>query len=153
MAGERERVTRTDVAEAVRAMAEFPWREMLGAQRETAEALRTIRQEQEGPAGADGEGGETPETRAAVARANSTAAVVSALEDVSATEVSTRTAVYECSGRLERCANALDSVRPGVDGVRHGIRSWGTAVSLLLLLGASDEIRWLVALLRQFWSG
>ena len=43
MAGEREKLTRTDVAEAVRAMASFPWQEMLDVQRETAQALRGIR--------------------------------------------------------------------------------------------------------------
>ena len=143
MAGEREQVTRSDVAEAVRAMASFPWQEMLDVQRETAEALRAIRE--------DRESGETAGTRAAIAAANSTAAIVSALEDVSAMEVSTRSAVFECSGRLERCANALDSLRSGVDGARRGIRFWGVVVSLLIALSAADEIRWLVAWW-QHWS-
>jgi len=51
MAGEREQVTRTDVAEAVRAMASFPWQEMLDVQLETAQALREIREDRAGPAG------------------------------------------------------------------------------------------------------
>ncbi len=148
MAGERDQVTRTDVAGAVRAMAGFPWQEMLDVQRETAEALRAIRGGRETPGEGGGESGKAPGTHAAIAAASSAAAVVSALEDVSATGVSTRSAVFECSGRLERCANALDSVRSGMEGVRRGIRFWGTVLSLLLLLGAADEIRWLAALWR-----
>ena len=42
MAEKREQVARTDVAEAVRAMASFPWMEMLDVQWETAQALREI---------------------------------------------------------------------------------------------------------------
>ena len=104
MAGEREQVTRTDVAEAVRAMASFPWKEMLDVQRETAQALRGIREARARPDGGGADGEEAFPTRAAIAAANSRAEIVTGLEDVSAMVVSTRTAVYECSGRLASCA-------------------------------------------------
>lgn len=149
MAGEREQVTRTDVAEAVRAMASFPWREMLDVQRETAQALRGIREASERAAGDGGEGAEPSPTRAAIAAANSRAEVVLALEDVSAMVVSTRSAVYECSGRLASCAAVQESILLAVQAVLRGIRFWGPVLALLLLLGAVDEIRWLASL----WPG
>ena len=152
MAGEREQVTRSDVAEAVRAMAGFPWQEMLDVQRETAEALRAIREDRARPAGDGADGEEASPTQAAIAAANSTAAIVAALEDVSAMEVATRTAVYECSGRLDRCAYLLDTVLSAIEGVRRGIRFWGAVVSLLIALSAADEIRWLALLLWRYWS-
>jgi len=149
MAEKREQVTRTDVAEAVRAMASFPWQEMLDVQLETAQALREIREDRAGPAGDGADGEEASPTRAAIAAANSRAEVVLALEDVSAMVVSTRTAVYECSGRLERCAAIQESILLAVQAVLRGIRFWGPVLALLLLLGAADEIRWLASL----WPG
>jgi len=65
MAGEREQVTRTDVAEAVRAMAGFPWKEMLDVQRETAQALRGIREDRARPDGGGADGQEAFPTRCA----------------------------------------------------------------------------------------
>lgn len=149
MAGERDQVTRTDVAEAVRAMAGFPWQEMLDVQRETAQALRGIREDRERPAGDGADGEQASPTRAAIAAANSRAEVVLALEDVSAMVVSTRTAVYECSGRLASCAAVQESILLAIQGVLRGIRLWGPVLALLLLLGAADEIRWLASL----WPG
>ena len=149
MAGEREQVTRTDVAGAVRAMASIPWNEMLDVQRETAQLLRGIRADRARPAGPGADGEEAFPTRAAIAAANSRAEVVAALEDVSAMVVSTRAAVYECSGRLAGCAGTLDAILLAIQGARRGIRFWGVVLSLLLLLGAADEIRWLATL----WSG
>ena len=149
MAGEREQVTRTDVAEAVRAMASFPWKEMLDVQRETAQALRGIREDRARPDGDGADGEEAFPTRAAIAAANSTAEIVTGLEDVSAMVVSTRTAVYECSGRLERCAAIQEAVLLAIQAVLRGIRFWGPVLSLLLLLNACDEIRRLASL----WPG
>ena len=149
MAGDREKLTRTEVAEAVRAMAGFPWQEMLDVQRETAQALRGIREDRERPAGGGGKGEEASPTRAAIAAANSRAEIVAALEDVSAMVVSTRTAVYECSGRLASCAAILESVLLAIQSVLRGIRFWAPVLLLLLLLNASDEIRWLASL----WPG
>jgi len=65
MAGEREQVTRTDMAEAVRAMASFPWKEMLDVQRETAQALRGIREDRARPDGDGADGQEAFPTRCA----------------------------------------------------------------------------------------
>ncbi|MDE0523980.1 MAG: hypothetical protein OXH79_18695 [Boseongicola sp.] len=149
MAGEREQVTRADVAEAVRAMASFPWKEMLDVQRETAQALRGIREDRARPSGDGADGEEAFPTRAAIAAANSRAEIVLALEDVSAMVVSTRTAVYECSGRLASCAAVQESILSAIQGVRRGIRFWGPVLSFLLLLDAADEIRWLARL----WPG
>ncbi|MDE0523786.1 MAG: hypothetical protein OXH79_17700 [Boseongicola sp.] len=140
MTGEREKVTRTDVAEAVRAMAGFPWQEMLDVQRETAQALRGIREDSARPGGDGADGEEASPTRAAIAAANSRAEIVTALEDVSAMVVATRTAVYECSGRLASCAGTLDAILLAIEGVLRGIRFWGPVLSLLLLLNACDEI-------------
>ncbi|MYI67412.1 MAG: hypothetical protein F4103_01140, partial [Boseongicola sp. SB0673_bin_14] len=67
MAGEREKLTRTDVAEAVRAMASFPWQEMLDVQRETAQVLRGIKEASERAAGDGAAGKEASPTRAALA--------------------------------------------------------------------------------------
>ena len=149
MAGEREKLTRTDVAEAVRAMAGFPWQDMLDVLRETARALRGIREDRAGPGGDGADGEEASPTRAAIAAANSRAEIVAALEDVSAMVVSTRTAVYECSGRLERCAGTLDSILLAIQGVLRGIRFWGPVLALLLLLNAVDEI----LILARLWPG
>lgn len=146
MAGEREKLTRTDVAEAVRAMAGFPWQEMLDVQRETAQALRGIGEDRARRVGDAADGEEASLTRAVIAAANSRAEIVAALEDVSAMVVSTRTAVYECSGRLASCAGTLDAILPAIQGVLRGIRFWGPVLSLLLLVNASDEIRWLASL-------
>ena len=63
--------------------------------------------------------------------------------------VSTRTAVYECSGRLASCAAVQESILSAIQGVRRGIRFWGPVLSFLLLLDAADEIRWLARL----WPG
>ena len=134
-------------------MASIPWNEMPAVQRETAQALRGIREDRARPAGDDADGEEASRPRAAIAEAGSRAEVVLALEEVSAMVVSTRTAVYECSGRLEQCAYALDSLRSGVDGVPRGIRFWGVGVSLPIAIGAADEVRWLAALLWRSWSG
>ena len=149
MAEKREQVTRTDVAEAVRAMAGFPWQEMLDVQRETALSLRGIREDRARPGGGGADGEEASPTRAAIAAANSTAEVVLALEDVSAMVVSARTAVYECSGRLASCAGTLDAVLLAIQGVLHGIRFWGPVLALLLLLNAYDEI----LMLARLWLG
>lgn len=149
MAGEREKLTRTDVAEAVRAMAGFPWQEMLDVQRETAQALRGIREDSERPGGDGVDGEEASPTRAAIAEASSRAEIVAALEDVSAMVVATRSAVYECSGRLERCAAIQESILLAIEGARRGIRFWGAVVTFLLLVGAADEIHWLAGL----WLG
>ncbi|MXX91006.1 MAG: hypothetical protein F4213_12060 [Boseongicola sp. SB0677_bin_26] len=59
--------------------------------------------------------------------------------------MSTRNVVFECSGWLERCAGILDFVLSGVEGVRRELRSWGLVLSLLIVLGAADEIRRLAA--------
>ena len=64
-------------------------------------------------------------------------------------EVSNRSAVHECSGRLDRYAGTLDSILLAIEDALRGIRLWGRALSLLLLLCATDEIRLLVAL----WPG
>ncbi|MXX90317.1 MAG: hypothetical protein F4213_01880 [Boseongicola sp. SB0677_bin_26] len=68
------------------------------------------REECERAVGDGAEGDEASPTRAAIAAVGSRAEVVAALEDVTAMEVSTKSAVFECSGRLERCAAIQESI-------------------------------------------
>ena len=152
MSEEREPVTTTDVAGAIRTMARFPWDEMLEVQRAMLNALSELEEERDSLVEAFWGSEIANETDAGTAAAESTAKVVKALEEVKVLQVETAKTVSGCATSLNRSEQILVSIMSGVHDVRRGIATWGMIVTILLFLGTIDDILYLAGRLGRMFG-
>ena len=152
MTEDREPVTTTDVAGAIRAMAKFPWDEMLEVQRAMLNALNELQEERESLVEAFWGSEIAKETEAGTAAAESTATVVKALDDLKVLQDRTAKSVSGCATSLNRCEQILVSIMSGIHGVRRGIATWGMIVTFLLFLATIDDILYLAGRLARMFA-
>ncbi|MCY4139217.1 MAG: hypothetical protein OXF56_13280 [Rhodobacteraceae bacterium] len=152
MTEKQDPVTTTDVAGAIRAMASFPWDEMLAVQRATLEELRDSKQERERLVEAFRDSGTTSEFDAGAAAGESTAIVVEALKEMKKLHDKTATYASSCSTCVNRCEQILLSVLSGIEDTRRGIGTWGLIVSVLVFLAAIDDFLYLAGRLGRMFG-
>ncbi len=145
MTDDREPVSTTDVAAAIRAMASFPWDEMLEVQRSVGEALREGIREREELIGAHRESDATTGGNAdLVAKAEKISRALEAATDQQGNAAATLAA---CAASLARCESRLELIVRDTDGIRQAIGFWGLVVSGILLVSVWDEILYLYEVL------
>ncbi len=152
MAEDREPVTTNDVAGAIRAMASFPWDEMLAMQRALLKELQDSGKERGNIVAAIQECGKVTEVDAGVAAAKSTEAVVEALEAVTAQQEQKAKSIADVSARLNRYEQILISIDSGIVATRRGIGTWGLIVSVLLFLSTIDDVLYLFGRLGRIFG-
>ena len=143
MMEERETVKTTDVAGAIRAMANFPWNEMLEVQRAIRNSLNELEEERESLVEAFWGSEIANENEVGTAAAESTAKVVKALDDLKVLQGEMAKTVSGCATSLNRCEQILVSIISGVNGVRRGIATWGMIATVILFLATIDDILYL----------
>lgn len=145
MTEDREQVTTNDVAGAIRAMANFPWDEMLSVQRSMDEALREGKREREELIGALRESGAVArESPGLVASAE---AISRALEAATDQQGKASATLAACAASLARCESRLELTVQDTDGIRQRIGFWGLIVSGILLASVWDEMLYLYQVL------
>ena len=152
MTEEREPVTRTDVAGAIRGLASFPWDEMLAVQRAMLKALNESGEERESLVEAFWGSGKATEIEAGALAAESTAKIVKTLEEVKVLQEKTEKAVSRHAKSLNQLEQILMSIMSGVHDTRRGIGFWGLIVSVLLLIGTMDDVIYLAGRLGRMFG-
>ena len=140
-------------------MASFPWDEMLGVQQAILDALNDSEEERESLVEAFWGSETAAEKYVGAVAAESTAKIVKALEEVKElhdemkeTQGEMAKAVSGCATSLNRLERILESVMSGIHDTRRSIGFWGPIVAFLLLLGASDELLYLLGRLGRMFG-
>ena len=154
----QEPVTRTDVAGAIRGLASFPWDELLATQRAILEELRDSGKEREKIVEAVWATETASESHASAVAGESTAKIVKELQEVK----ELLDGMKEIQGGMAKAVSGyamsanrlelfLEAIMSGVHDTRRGLGSWGLVVSVLLFVGASDEILYLLGRLGRMF--
>ena len=149
---EQQPVTRTDVAEAIRGLAGFPWDEMLTVQRAMLKSLNESEEERGKLLEAVRGSGVAAEIDTGAAAAKSAAKVVKTLEGVQALQSEIAKAVSGYATSLNRCEQILVTIMAGVHDARRGFRFWGLVVLVLLFLGTIDDVLYLAGRLGRIFG-
>ena len=145
MTEEREPVSRTDVAEAIRGLASFPWDEMRGVQQAILDALNDSEEERESLVEAFWASETAAEKYAGAVAAESTAKIVKALEEVKELQEETEKAVSGYAKSLNRLELMLESIMSGVHDVKRGLGFLGLVLAVLLFPGAVADFLYLLS--------
>ena len=152
MTEKQEPVSRTDVAEAIKGLASFPWDEMLATQRAMLKALNYNETERDSLVEAFQASETIAEKYAGAVAAESTAKIVKALEEVKKLQgemkelqEKTEKAGSSYVMSLKRHEHFLESIMSGVHDVKRGLGFWGLVLAVLLFPGAVADFLYLLS--------